>query len=195
MGHWVTLFGRTRDAQRQRVWTLLLIGDSHRFARDVVVPNVRGIFTMGTGLQKQLNGAMLGSLLASLICANGIVSAAPEVEPNDAQAQAQVLVITDTGASVSSMMGTASGAETTELDIFAFDAGADETPSIMVVTDGSWDPMLVLYDSNGDILDINDRAVSMNPGSRSLEDPRIDWHKLVDGGKILRRGVADAPLC
>lgn len=145
---------------------------------------------MSTGLQKQLNSAMLGGLFASLICANGIVGAAPEVEPNDAQAQAQTLVITDTGASVSATMGTASGVDTTELDIYAFDVFEvkDENgnvildvPAIMVVSDGSWDSMVVLYDADGSILDMNDDAETMNPGSVVTFDSRIDWHPLTPG--------------
>jgi hypothetical protein len=137
---------------------------------------------MSTGLQKQLNGALLGGLFASLIFANGIVGAAPEVEPNNTQEQAKALVITDTGASVSSMMGTASGAETTDLDIYAFDVTATaDTPVIMVVSDGSWDPVLVLYDADGNILDMNFDAESMNPGSVSELDSRIDWYTTAPG--------------
>ena len=146
---------------------------------------------MSTGLQKQLNSALLGGLFASLICANGIVGAAPEVEPNDAQAQAQALVITNTGASVSSMMGTAPGADTTDLDIYAFDAKAGDVPAIMVVTDGSWDSMVVLYDTDGNVLDMNDDAVSMNPGSVSTFDSRIESYQLAADGRYF---IAVTPM-
>ena len=146
---------------------------------------------MSTGLQKQLNSAMLGGLFASLICANGIVGAAPEVEPNEAQDQAQALVITDTGPSVSSMMGAASGAETSDLDIYAFDAKAGDVPAIMVVTDGSWDSMVLLYDTDGNVLDMNDDAVSMNPGSVSTFDSRIESYRLAADGRYF---IAVTPM-
>ena len=101
---------------------------------------------MSTRLQRQFRAALLGGLFASLFCTYGMVSAAPEVEPNDTQAQAQVLVITNTGATVSAMMGTGPGAMTTDLDVYAFDGVAGNVPTIMVISDGNWDPFLVLYD-------------------------------------------------
>ncbi len=138
---------------------------------------------MSTGLQKQLNGALLGGLFASLFCAHGIVGAATEVEPNDTQAQAQVLVITSTGATVSAMMGTGPGAATSDLDVYAFDGKAGDVPSIMVISDGTWDSAVYLYDSAGFILDSNDDAVSLNPGSFSTLDSRIDSYRLPSDGR------------
>ena len=138
---------------------------------------------MSTGIQKQFNGALLGGLFASLICANGIVGAATETESNDTKEQAQSLVITDTGATVSAMMGSAPGASTTDLDIYSFEAKAGDVPSIMVVSDGMWDPLVVLYDAYGTILDMNDDAYPMNPGSTSELDSRVDAYKLLSDGR------------
>jgi hypothetical protein len=125
---------------------------------------------MSTRLQKHLKDALLGGLMTSLLCAHGIAGAATEVEPNNTRAQAQALVITSTGASVSAMMGTGPGALTSDLDVYAFDGRAGDVPSIMVISEGDWDSVLVLYDSAGFILDSNDDAVSMNPGSMSALD-------------------------
>jgi hypothetical protein len=81
------------------------------------------------------------------------------------------------------MIGTASGALTTDLDIYSFDAKAGDVPIIMVVSDGNWDPLLVLYDSLGNILDMNDDAWPMNPGSVSALDSRIDTYRLEADGR------------
>lgn len=83
--------------------------------------------------------------------------------------------------SVSALMGTGA-ATTTDLDIYAFNAKAGDVPTIMVVSDGSWDPLLVLYDSDGNILDMNDDAYPMNPDSVSPLDSRIDMHRISTDG-------------
>lgn len=157
----------------------------------MVVLNVREIFTMSTRLQKHLKGALLGGFMTSLLCMHGIVGAATELEPNDTKAQAQALVITNTGPSVSAMMGTGAGALTTDLDLYAFDGKAGDVPSIMVVSDGNWDPLLVLYDSAGNILDMNDDAWPMNPGSVSALDSRLDTYRLAADGRYY---VAVTPI-
>lgn len=145
---------------------------------------------MSSGIKKRLNSAMLGSLFAALVCANAVVGAATEVEPNDTKAQAQVLVITETGATVSGITGTGSGT-TTDLDIYAFDAKAGDVPVLMVNTNGKWDSLLVLFDSEGNLLDQNDDAVSMNPGSVSALDSRVDSHRLTADGTYY---VAVSPM-
>jgi len=137
---------------------------------------------MCTAIKKQLNGALLGALFASFIFATGIVNAAPEREPNDAKGEAQALVITTTGASVSAMMGMASGAMTTDLDLYRFEGKAGDVPIIMVVSDGNWDPFVVLFDSAGTILDMNDDAWPMNPASTSGLDSRLDTYPLESDG-------------
>ena len=104
-----------------------------------------------------------------------------EAEPNDVQLQAQVLLIPAEGLAVSALMGVGDPT-TTDLDIYAFDAKAGDVPTIMVVSDGSWDPLLVLYDSLGNILDMNDDAYPMNPDSVSPLDSRIDMHRISSDG-------------
>jgi hypothetical protein len=142
---------------------------------------------MSTGIRKQLNGALLGGLFATLICANGIVGAATaEIESNDTQARAQMLVITDTGASVSPA---ATGS--TDIDIYAFDAKAGDIPVIMVITDAKWNSVVALYDSLGILLDTNDDAVTMNPGSVTTDDSRIDSHLIDADGRYY---VAVSPM-
>ena len=138
---------------------------------------------MGTRIQKGLMGTFRSGLFASLLCVHGFAGAAPEVEPNDTQAQAHVLTITDSGATVSAMMGTGPGAMTTDLDLYSFDGKAGEVPSIMVVSDGTWDPLVALYDAAGNILDMNDDAFPMNPGSTSTNDSRIDRYRLTGAGR------------
>lgn len=132
---------------------------------------------MSTATRKQFKRTMLGGLIATLICLNGVVGAT-EVEPNDAAAQVQLLVIPADGISVSGRIGTAAGELTTDLDVFAFQAKAGDVPSIMVVSDGAWDTLVGLYDSAGNLLEMNDDAYPMNPGSTSPYDSRIDTYRL-----------------
>lgn len=159
-------------------WTLLIYKDRHRFARDEVVLNVWEIVTMSTATSKQLKRTMLGGLIATLLCANGVAGAATEVEPNDSAAQAQVQVIPVDGISITGRIGTAAGELTTDLDVFAFQAKAGDVPSIMVVSDGAWDTLVGLYDSAGNLLEMNDDAYPMNPGSTSPYDSRIDTYRI-----------------
>lgn len=145
---------------------------------------------MSSGINKGLNSAILATMFSTLVCANGIVGAATEVEPNDTKAQAQVLVITETGATVSGITGTGTGT-TTDLDIYAFEAKAGDVPVLMVNSNGKWDSLVVLFDSEGNLLDQNDDAVSMNPGSTSSLDSRIDSHRLAADGTYY---VAVSPM-
>ncbi len=127
--------------------------------------------------QTHFRSILTGAIITSLSCVPGIAGAATEAEPNDAQPDAQVLLIPAEGMSVSPMMGVG-GSTTTDMDIYAFNADAGDVPVIMVVTDGSWDSLLVLYDSSGAILDMNDDAYPMNPGSVSPLDSRIDMYRI-----------------
>jgi len=136
---------------------------------------------VNTQWQKHFKTTMIGGLFASMSCIHGVAGAVTEVEPNDAQSQAQVLLVPADGLSVSAMMGTGAPT-TTDLDIYAFTAKAGDVPTIMVVSDGSWDPLLVLYDSLGNILDMNDDAYPMNPNSVSPLDSRIDMHRISSDG-------------
>jgi hypothetical protein len=131
--------------------------------------------------QKHFKGTLIGGLFASLSCMHGVAGAMTEVEPNDAQLQAQVLLIPAEGLAVSALMGVGDPT-TTDLDIYAFNAKAGDVPTIMVVSDGSWDPLLILYDSLGNILDMNDDAYPMNPDSVSPLDSRIDMHRISSDG-------------
>jgi hypothetical protein len=130
---------------------------------------------MSTRLHKRFKPALLGGLVTSLLFAHGIVGAEPEVEPNDAKAQAQVLAVPVSGATVSAMIGSASGGMSTDLDIYAFDAKAGDVPSIRLVSDGAWDPFMALYDSAGNVQDMNDDTDGL--------DPRIDRHRIAADGR------------
>ncbi len=132
---------------------------------------------MNFRLQNHLKTTLIGGMFAWLSFMHGIVGAVPEVEPNDVQTQAQVLLIPSEGLAVTALMGIGTP-DTTDLDIYAFDAKAGDVPTIMVVSDGSWDPFLVLYDANGNILDMNDDAYPMNPDSVSPLDSRIDTYRI-----------------
>jgi hypothetical protein len=126
---------------------------------------------------------MLGSLIASFFFISG-VSIAQEVEPNDTAINAQILSGLSVPADqvvISAMMGSSSGTST-DLDLYSFDGSAGDVPNIQVVTDAAWDSLVVLYDSNGQILDQNDDAFTMNPGSISSADSRIDAHPLSADG-------------
>jgi hypothetical protein len=147
---------------------------------------------MSTRLQKQFEGALLGGLFASLLCAHGMVGAVPEVEPNDTKAQAQFLVVPAGGVTVTAMMGVASGALTTDFDLYSFDGQVGDVPTIMVVSDGKWDSFLGLYDSLGNLLVMNDDAYPMNPGSISLFDSRIDTYRLGATGRYYVAVTASA---
>jgi len=132
-------------------------------------------------LKKHFKKTMVSGLFASMSCMYGVAGAVTEVEPNDVQSDAQVLLVPANGLSVSALMGIGAPT-TTDLDIYAFDAKAGDVPTIMVVSDGSWDPLLVLYDSLGNILDMNDDAYPMNPSSVSPLDSRIDMHRISSDG-------------
>ena len=136
---------------------------------------------MNSRLKKHFKKTVVSGLFASMSCMYGVAGAVTEVEPNDVQSDAQVLLVPADGLSVSALMGTGAPT-TTDLDIYAFDAKAGDVPTIMVVSDGSWDPLLVLYDSTGTILDMNDDAYPMNPDSVSPLDSRIDMHRISSDG-------------
>lgn len=118
---------------------------------------------------------LLGGLLTSLLLTHGVVGAEPEVEPNDAKAQAQLLDMSTGSASISGGLGSVPGGMTTDLDVYAFDAKAGNVPQIALTSDGNWDAFIVLYDASGVILDMNDDAVGV--------DPRINMHRLSADGR------------
>ena len=151
---------------------------------------------MRTRLQQQFRAALVGGLMASLLCAHALYGAVPEVEPNNTKAQAQVLVVPTGGVTVSAMMGVSPGALTTDIDFYAFDGQAGDVPTIMVVSDAKWDSFLGLYDWLGNLLAVNDDAYPMNPGSTSLFDSRIDTYRLAASGRyyIVVTPAARAPL-
>lgn len=124
--------------------------------------------------------AMLGGLIASLLCISGVANS-QEVEPNDTGINAQSLSVPASGVVISAMMGGSSG-PSTDLDLYSFDGTKDDVPNIQVVTDAGWDSLVVLYDSNGQILDQNDDAFTMNPGSLTTTDSRIDSYPLTATG-------------
>ena len=138
---------------------------------------------MSTRLQKQFKTTVVGGLFASLFCAHGMVGAVSEIEPNDTKAQAQVLVVPAGGVTVSAMVGVAPSVLTTDFDLYAFDGQTGDVPTIMVNGDGILDPAIGLYDSNGSLLDTNDDAWPMNPGSTSMFDSRIDTYRLAAPGR------------
>jgi len=141
----------------------------------------REIVNVNSQWQKHFKKTMIGGLFASMSCMHGVAGAMTEVEPNDAQLQAQVLLIPAEGLAVSALMGVGDPT-TTDLDIYAFNAKAGDVPTIMVVSDGTWDPLLILYDSLGNILDMNDDAYPMNPDSVSPLDSRIDMYRISTDG-------------
>lgn len=112
-----------------------------------------------------VHGLMAG-LLGSLLCLSGTASAQlVESEANDTAGDATLLCIPNSGVSVSASIG--AGGASSDMDIFAFDAASGEAPTIQVTSDGSWDPLMVLYDQLGQILNQSDDtyvpAYSMDP--------------------------------
>ena len=98
---------------------------------------------------------LLTGLLGSLLCLAGTAAAQmAEVEPNDSQNDAQMLCMGSSSMSVTASIG--SGGTTSDFDIFGFNAIAGEAPTIQVTSDGTWDPLMVLYDDLGNILNQSD---------------------------------------
>jgi hypothetical protein len=104
--------------------------------------------------KRAVNG-LLSGLLGSLLCLSGTAAAQlVESEGNDTQGDATLLCIPNSGVSVTAGIG--AGGASTDMDIFAFDAASGEAPAIQVTTDGTWDPLMVLYDDLGNILNQSD---------------------------------------
>jgi hypothetical protein len=133
---------------------------------------------MITRLNKRLRAPLLGASFVSLLCMQGVASAEVELEPNDTKAQAQTLSISSAGATVTGTIGDGSGSMTTDLDLYAFEARAGDVPNITIVSDNQWDTFLGLYDSAGNLLEMNDDAYPMNLGSVSPFDSRIDTYRI-----------------
>ncbi len=143
----------------------------------------------------QLKRALLGAVCGSLLCYQGVASAAPEVEPNDTKDQAQALEFASP-ATVSAMLGSGSGVYTSDIDIYYFDGKAGDVPVITLSTAGDWNAVLYLYDSAGYPLVANDDAIPPTEGSVCITntslpcDPRIDNRPLDADGRYY---VAVAP--
>jgi len=142
---------------------------------------------MHTRLHERFKRTLIGGLFASLSCMHGIAGAIQEAEPNDTQPQAQVLSVPAAGLQVAAAMGMVGIPSTTDLDIYAFQATAGDVPTIMVVSDDSWDAFLLLYDSVGNILQMNDDANPVNPANvsslaGSTLDSRIDTYNIPSDG-------------
>ncbi len=145
---------------------------------------------MKSRFNQQLKRVVAGGFFASLLCSPAMVGAAPEVERNDTQVDAQALVISpDGGASVTARLGTAGEATTADIDIYAFDGKAGDVPVITLNANGSFDAILYFYDSVGNLLDSNDDAYPPTEGSACITDftvacdPRIDLQPLSADGR------------
>jgi len=144
---------------------------------------------------------LASGLFACLLCAPAFVGAVTEVEPNDTKADAQVLVISDTGeASVTeARLGLSTETTTTDIDIYSFEyvaaSATADAPVISLTTAGDWDAILYLYDSLGNLINSNDDAYPPTEGSACLTmlvacDPRIDSGALADGTYYVAVGPA-----
>jgi hypothetical protein len=145
---------------------------------------------MKSRFNQQLKRVVAGGFFASLLCSPAMVGAAPEVEPNGTQVDAQALAISpDGGASVTARLGTAGEATTDDIDIYAFDGKAGDVPVITLNANGSFDAILYFYDSVGNLLDSNDDAYPPTEGSACITDftvacdPRIDLQPLSADGR------------
>jgi hypothetical protein len=137
---------------------------------------------MITRMKERIRAPLIGVSMLSLLGLHGLASADVEMEPNDTKAQAQMLRISSAGVVVTGTIGDGSGGMTTDLDLYGFEARAGDIPNIVIVSDNRWDTFLGLYDSAGNLLEMNDDAYPMNPGSVSYFDSRIDTYRIdVDG--------------
>ncbi|HWQ40290.1 MAG TPA: hypothetical protein VNM24_17055 [Burkholderiales bacterium] len=147
---------------------------------------------MTAPFKTQLKAPLLGAAIASLLSASAAAIAQSEVEPNDTKDQAQVLVIPSSSVSVTGMIGSSSGGMTTDFDLYAFNAKNGDVPVITIVSDAAWDTYLVLYSATGEKLVENDDAVTMNPGSSSPFDSRIESFR-IDADGTYYVGVTPVP--
>jgi hypothetical protein len=105
-------------------------------------------------LKRTVNGLLAG-LFGSLLCLSSTARAQlVESEPNDTAQNAQLLCFAGAGVTITAAIG--SGATTSDLDIFAFDAESGDAPSLQVTSDGSWNPLMVFYDETGHVLNQSD---------------------------------------
>jgi len=142
---------------------------------------------MNNSTHKRAVHGLLVGLLGSLLGLSGTAFAQlVDVEPNDTAADAQLLCIPSGGVTVTASMGNGTST-TSELDIFAFDATAGDAPNIGVVTDLTWDSLLVLYDANGNLLDQNDDYTG--DGSYTT-DSRIDTYGVLNSGRYFAAVVS-----
>ncbi len=137
---------------------------------------------MSTRLKKRFKAPLIGMSLLCLTGVHGIAAAQSETEPNDTKAQSHPLVVTSSGTTVSGYIGAGAGSLTTDLDLYSFEARAGDVPNIAIVSDGTWDTFLGLYDSAGNLLEMNDDAYPMNAGSSSAMDSRIDTYRIAADG-------------
>lgn len=127
-----------------------------------------------------VHGLFVG-LLGSLLCLSGTaVAQLVDVEPNDTAADAQLLCIPSSGVTVDAVLGAGSG-QTSDLDVFAFDAAQNDPINVGVTTDGTWDSLLVLYDGTGVLLNQNDDYI--DAAGNYTTDSRIDAYGLPANGR------------
>ncbi len=107
--------------------------------------------------KRAVNGLLTG-LLGSLLCLAGTAAAQmAEAEPNNSQLDAQMLCMGTSSMTVEANIGSGvPGSTTTDFDVFGFNALAGEAPNLRVTSDGTWDPLMVLYDDLGNILNQSD---------------------------------------
>jgi len=115
---------------------------------------------------RAVHGLLIG-LLGSLLGLSGSAFAQlTATEPaTDTAADAPLLCISSGGISITGVSGDGTTNQTTDVDIYAFDGTANNTPDIGVTTDHSWDSYLVLYDETGAVLAQNDDIDFLNTDS------------------------------
>lgn len=125
---------------------------------------------------------LVSGLLASLLCISNIsLAQTSEVEANDDAASAQVLSLAAGTETVSGALGT-----DTDIDIYAFDAQAGDPVDIMSISGnclGGVDPVIALYDENGNLLRQEDDEFADPGAGQNFCDARLHGAALLTTGR------------
>jgi hypothetical protein len=114
-------------------------------------------------------------LFAASLLALGMATSAqatPEDEPNNSLGAAQGLAASSAH-SIEAMMGQEGATMHDDLDFFSFEAKAGDVLDLDI-DNGAVDTIIGVFDANGKLLEMQDHAKDIDPGSSSTMDARID---------------------
>jgi hypothetical protein len=120
------------------------------------------------------------NVLTACLMSFGAMSAAyasPEIESNNSIASAQALPASGSH-SINGVIGVLGGSTSDDLDYYSFQASAGDVLNIDIDNGyggaGNVNTIIAIFDTSGTLLRMNDNATSLDTGSSSVLDSRID---------------------